>query len=304
MAAIFSGAIAVIDFISRYLTGGYYPLAIILFTLLIKLILMPLDVKSRSTMRRTQKLQPKVNAINEKYKNDPEKRNQKTMELYRAEKASPAGGCLPMLLQMPILFAMWSLLRIVANEQIMLMFLDVQNGVDYTNPENIMQGFLWVHNFWQPDNFFGDSGSVIPVLSTVQMKVEAASSILTAENVENFLANYEVVMKPAMDHYNALYFNGWGILPLAVSGVQFLAQKLQPQQPQQPPSPQGKGNSGQMMKMFTTFMPILFFFFCWGYLAAFSVYLLTSSLFSVIENYALNTYFKRKDEMAELMPTK
>lgn len=305
MTAIYSGMISVIEFINTYITGGYYPVAIILFTLLIKLVLMPLDIKSRSTMRRTQKLQPKINAINEKYKNDPEKRNQKTMELYKAEKASPTGGCLPILIQMPILFAMWGMLRVIANEQLMNMFLAVESGIDYKNPQLIMQSFLWVHNFWQPDNFFGDSGSVIPMLNTAttQMQVSAASDLLTQVNVDHFKASYEAIMTPVIDYYGTQYLNGWGVLPILVAGIQFVQQKLQPQQAQPAPSADGKPGAGQMMKTFTMIMPIMFFFFCWGYLAAFSVYLLTSTLFSMAENFALNYYFKKKDEQAELMAT-
>lgn len=306
MDFFYSILIAVMNFINQYLASGYFPVTIILFTVLIKLLLSPLDIKQRLSMRRTQALQPKVEALRERYKSDPQKQNQKVMELYKAEKASPMGGCLPMLIQLPILFAMWGVLRIIANEQLMIMFLNIQSGAwDYTDQAQIMQSFLWVHNFWQPDNFM-ESGSIIPMVSTAlaQMKESSASIWLTAENVQNFVANYEVVMTPVIDHYNAIAYNGWGIMPVLVAGMQLLLPRLNAQQQAQAAAPAADGqNPNQMMKIMNYAMPIMFFFFCWNYLAAFSLYLLTSSLFSALENLVLNLYFKHLDKRNELAET-
>ena len=100
---------------------GSYSIAIILFTLVVKLILLPLDIKQRHSMRKMQLIQPKVDEINKKYEKDPEKRSAKTMELYKKEKCNPMSGCLPMLIQMPILFAMFAVMRHIAGEQAVLM---------------------------------------------------------------------------------------------------------------------------------------------------------------------------------------
>ena len=84
-----------------------YALTIIVFTLLIKLLLMPLNLKSRRSTMRMSSISPKLQALQEKYKDDQEKLNQKMQELYRKEGVSPLGGCLPMILSMVILFAMF-----------------------------------------------------------------------------------------------------------------------------------------------------------------------------------------------------
>ncbi|MCP5052354.1 MAG: membrane protein insertase YidC [bacterium] len=91
--------------------------ALVLFTIFIKILLFPLTYASSVSMAKMQTLQPKLKAIKKKYKNvkDPEQRKQmniETMALYKSEKVNPAGGCLPMLLQMPILFAFFRLLPI------------------------------------------------------------------------------------------------------------------------------------------------------------------------------------------------
>ncbi|MBQ7401418.1 MAG: membrane protein insertase YidC [Lentisphaeria bacterium] len=85
-----------------------YGIAIILLTLLVRALLWPLVQKSNNSMRKMQKIQPKVKELREKYKDDPQELNMRMMELYRTEGVNPLGGCLPMLLQIPIFFAMYS----------------------------------------------------------------------------------------------------------------------------------------------------------------------------------------------------
>lgn len=149
----------VIDFIYGF--TGNYAVAIILFTLVVKLILLPLDLKQRTAMRKMTDLNPKLEEINRKYEKDPEKKNMKTMELYKKEKVNPLSGCLPVLIQFPILIAMFSAMRHIADEQYVSMFLTVyQNGVDAFQPES----FLWIRNIWQPDNI---TASVIPLFQSV-----------------------------------------------------------------------------------------------------------------------------------------
>jgi YidC/Oxa1 family membrane protein insertase len=86
-----------------------FGLVIIVFSVIIKLALHPLTKKSMRSMRNMQKLQPLMQELREKYKNDPQTMNVQTMKLYKEYGVNPAGGCLPLLLQMPILFALYSL---------------------------------------------------------------------------------------------------------------------------------------------------------------------------------------------------
>jgi len=90
---------------------GNFGWAIIIFAIMIKIVLYPLTRKSFQSMRKMQALQPKINALKEKYKNDQQKMTQATMALYKEEGVNPMSGCLPMLLQMPVLFALFNLFR-------------------------------------------------------------------------------------------------------------------------------------------------------------------------------------------------
>lgn len=90
---------------------GNFGLSIIGITLLIKLVLLPLTLKQDKSMRSMKKLQPEIDKVKEKYKNDKQLLNEKTMELYQKHKVNPAAGCLPMLVQLPILWALFAVLR-------------------------------------------------------------------------------------------------------------------------------------------------------------------------------------------------
>lgn len=84
--------------------------AIILLTVFIKLLLHPINKKSLDSMKEMQKLQPKLAELREKYKNDRERLNMEMMNLFKAHKVNPVGGCLPMLLQMPVYIALYKVL--------------------------------------------------------------------------------------------------------------------------------------------------------------------------------------------------
>lgn len=87
-----------------------YGFAIIALTVTIKVLFIPLTHKSFSSMRRMQELQPKMKVLQEQYKNEPQKLNKEVMELYKKHKVNPLGGCLPLLLQMPIFIALYQVL--------------------------------------------------------------------------------------------------------------------------------------------------------------------------------------------------
>lgn len=85
-----------------------FGIVLIVFSIIIKLVLHPLTKSSMKSMQKMQALQPMMNEIKEKYKDDPQKMNQQVMRLYKEYGVNPAGGCLPMLLQLPILYALWA----------------------------------------------------------------------------------------------------------------------------------------------------------------------------------------------------
>lgn len=89
---------------------GDWGMAIIVLTVLVRLILMPLTIKQTKSMYELQRIQPKMKELQAKYKDDKEKLQEETLKFYQENKVNPFSGCLPMLLQMPILFALYQVL--------------------------------------------------------------------------------------------------------------------------------------------------------------------------------------------------
>lgn len=94
-----------------YTLVNNYGLAIILFTLIIKLLLLPLSIKQQKTMKKSSELQEKIKVMQFKYKNDPEKLNKEMMNLYKTENVSPFSGCLTSIIQMLLLLSIFYLVR-------------------------------------------------------------------------------------------------------------------------------------------------------------------------------------------------
>jgi YidC/Oxa1 family membrane protein insertase len=119
-----------------------YGLSIILFTVFVKVLLLPLTIKQTKSTKAMQDIQPKLQEIQEKYKNKPEKQQQEIMNLYKEAKVNPVAGCLPLLIQMPILFGLYNVLRN-----------PVEWGVfaDQAALQNADMVFLWVKSLSKPD---------------------------------------------------------------------------------------------------------------------------------------------------------
>ncbi|MGI6495834.1 MAG: membrane protein insertase YidC [Kiritimatiellia bacterium] len=116
--------------------GGNYGVAIILLTLLIRLLLWPLTHKGTQGAKRMQEIQPKLKELQEKFKDDPQKLQQETLLLYRENRVNPMSSCLPLLLQMPVLIAMYTVLR----SAVELRFAPFLWIADLSEAENLFAG--------------------------------------------------------------------------------------------------------------------------------------------------------------------
>ena len=113
LGAIWNGASELLLSILEFFYGitHSYGLAIILLTIAVRIALYPLNQKQMLSMQHMQKIQPMLKVIQEKYANDREKMNQETMRLYKEYKVNPAAGCLPLVVQLPILILLFNVLR-------------------------------------------------------------------------------------------------------------------------------------------------------------------------------------------------
>ena len=144
-----------------------YGIVLIIFALLIKIITAPLTQKSTKSMKKMQAMAPRMNELKEKYAKDPQKLNEETMKIYKEEGINPMGGCLPILVQMPLLWALYIVFRSTISLR--------QEGF-----------FWWIKDLSGPDTIFtlpfslpmyGNSVNVLPILMGLTMILQQKMSI-------------------------------------------------------------------------------------------------------------------------------
>lgn len=157
--------------------GWVVVLTILLFTLAIKLLTVFGDIKSRKSSIQMQKLQPELDKLKKKYGNDPQKMSMEQRKLQKEHGVSMFGGCLPMLIMLPLLFMFFEAFRAWSNQQTLKLMIDVANGkgVDTFNSFR----FLWITNIWRPDNLRGGS--------TLLNGTEFWTTFAATNNVKNFI---------------------------------------------------------------------------------------------------------------------
>ncbi|MBS1113613.1 MAG: inner rane protein OxaA [Nitrospirae bacterium] len=128
-----------------YQVIGNYGWAIIVLTILVRIPFIPLVNKSQKSMKKMQDIQPRMAEVREKYKKDPQKMQQEMMQLYKTHKVNPLGGCLPILLQIPVFFALYKIL-LIAIELRQAPFM------------------LWIKDLSAPDTLFGHLPLAIPLI--------------------------------------------------------------------------------------------------------------------------------------------
>jgi membrane protein insertase, YidC/Oxa1 family, C-terminal domain len=167
-----------------------YGVAIILLTIVIKALMYPLTVKQVKSMKAMQDIQPKMKEIQTKYKGNPEKLNKELATLYKEAGVNPLAGCLPLIVQMPFLIAIFYAIR------------------DYHYVQS--PSFLWMTDLAQPDHTF-----ILPVLSALTTYIQQKQT--TAEM--NQQTKMMMIFMPLFIGYISLSFPGGLVLYWVVSNI-------------------------------------------------------------------------------------
>ena len=168
-----------------YTLFGNYGLTIIVFTIIIRLIILPLYAAQLKSSQRMMEVQPKIKEIQTKYAGDTQKINEKMQELYSQEKINPAMGCLPLLIQLPIIWGLFGLLR---------------NPMEFISNDSMVlaehESFFWIHDLSQPDLW------VLPILAGVatfiSMKISNSMTMSSGPNPANASMKAMLYFMPAM----------------------------------------------------------------------------------------------------------
>ena len=157
------------QFINSFIPN--YGVVLIIFSIIIKIVVYPLTKSSYQSMKKMQALQPKITELKEKFKDDPQKMNKETMKLYSTYGINPAGGCLPMLLQMPIFVALWGMF---------------QSAIDLRQ-----QPFVgWITDLSQPDVIFS-LGTKLPLVG-----IQEISGLAVLMGITTFVQQKMTVKDP------------------------------------------------------------------------------------------------------------
>jgi len=218
-----------------------YGIVIILLTIIVRIVLIPLTISQTRSMAKMQKLQPELKELQKKYKDDRQKLQQETMEFYKKNNVNPLAGCIPLLLQMPVFFALFQALRnpseIVTNVLGNFNFNGVVNGIrtglmtflpnlDYTKflapasgAANPNYNFLWL-NLNTPDRYFI---LVILMVATMFLSMRMTTTDAKQSKILYIMPLVFGVISYSLPSGILLYWvttNAWSI------GQQYLVNKL------------------------------------------------------------------------------
>jgi len=266
---------------------GNYGVALILFTLAIKILLLPLGLKQQKSMTKIQKLQPQLQKLQEKYKNDQNMLSQETMKLYKEYGASPMGGCLPLLIQLPILFGLYRVIY---------------------SPLTYMLHMGTLDQIIETYTALGCDFSAVD-LSNHMAQIEVAQIInnTLGETLVNFnFLGLNLAQTPSFGAVATL------IIPLLAGVTTYLTSKItawmapkkeetEPKKPERILSPTQKTqNQGpdaqQMTKTMSLIMPIFTVWITYTLPMTLGVYWVASNVFSMIQTVVLNGYYSKKLE--------
>ncbi len=280
-----------------------YGLSIILFTIIIKLILLPLQIHSQKAMKKQQKVQPIIAELQKKYANDQQKLSAEMMKVYKENGVSMSGGCLPLLIQMPILYALY---RVIQRP------LTYIKGIDFTSEAVIanVQKVLSMMKEQFPDVIGNLADSTVDQinkmyqihLSTWADKLGLAKDFGWDINF-NFLGlDLSGIPSKAITEIMAGNFSDIGtilliLIPIIAMLATWFSMKQSQSMTQNPNARQNEDNPAQSMnKSMSLMMPIMTGFFTVTLPSGIGIYWIVSSLVQIAQQYVLNKYFDRKED--------
>ena len=285
-----------------YTLTGSYGMAIILFTLVVKLIMLPFQMKSKKSMMRMSRMNGKIQEIQKKYANNQAKMQEEMQKLYTEEGINPMSGCLWSFLPLPILLALYSLMRqpithfMMLSESVVQELVDkvTATGMDMSAIVQMKDGVAIVKDGITQLQPYGQINLVKAITSQVP---EAVSGLDKWINLDYNFLGLDLAATPSTGFSNFSFtwaVIGLILIPILAGGFQLLMTKVtMTQQPQ--PEGAGAGSTKMMMYM----MPLMSVYIAFIMPAALGIYWIAQSVFSLIQEVILGKFFNKKLEEEE-----
>lgn len=250
-----------------------YGLSIIIFTIIIRLILLPLTIKQYHSTTAMQHLQPQIQEIQKRYKNDKEKLNTELMNFYKENKVNPAGGCLPLLIQMPVLFS----LIYVIGKPLTYMFNMTQPQIDSL--------LASVPDAQKIAGYYSEIGAV-NYHHTLNMEFLGLNlGLVPTWHLDKLFGNPQ-----------SLQYLGLLLLPLLNMATTYISMKLSTPQTK-PSNTKDVSMQNSMQKSMTMMMPIMTLIFAFQFPAGLSVYWVIGNVIQIFQQLYINKYILKKKEV-------
>ena len=275
-----------------------YGLSIIIFTVIIKIILLPLNVKSQKAMKKQQKIQPILAELQKKYANDQQKLQTEMMKLYKDNGVSMTGGCLPMLIQFPILIGLYNVIRSPLRY---LLHININDPAVVDKINNIIA--LMTEKFPEElGSFAGYNAEKLFGIGQIQLATWSEKVLDAAEAWSinfNFLGlNLAELPSKAITYFTQGDFSQMGTIALLIIPAlaifttwlsMYQTQKMSGQT-------QSDNQAAQMSKTMNMMMPIMTGFFAFTLPSGMGVYWIAANLIQMGQQYILNKYFDNKED--------
>jgi YidC/Oxa1 family membrane protein insertase len=207
-------------------------LAIILFTILARLVILPLTLKQMQSSRKMQMLQPQIKEIQRKYGKDPQKLQEEQMKLYREYKINPLGGCLPIFLQFPIFIGVYraviNLTQVSVAEHVGRVMVNglAASGINVAHfPQHLGQAQLYGSFLWIPDLGRTDPIYVLGVLSLVFQLIVQLMAMPRVQDAQQKAMSQSMLVLPLMFAYIGFTFPAGAVLYWVIGSVLSMIQQ-------------------------------------------------------------------------------
>ncbi len=260
-----------------------YGLAIILFSILMKLLIFPLNIKQQKSMEQMRLIQPELAKLNKKYKNDKEKLQKETMKLYEEHHVNPTAGCLPMLIQFPIIFALYRVINQpvtyimgLGSETIIKIVNALKLDIDITNKNILMTKEIEIANKMTPD-VIQKLGELLP------------------DGIQSIDFNFfglDLATNPQLTKFSLLW-----LIPILAVLTTYLTSKITTMTQ---PNTGGDDNAASMSKSMMTIMPLMTGYFCFMMPSGVGLYWIINNVLSILQQL----WFNRKVMMEKFSSKK